>query len=82
MENKLVTWAKDMGERAVKTFIQVFALQMIASGWFTVDGIVDISIPKRAAIAAGGALLSVVSSSISGLYGDHGTASVVDTPTE
>lgn len=70
-------WAKDTGERAVKTFVQVFVLQLLAAGWFTVDGIVDFSTPKRAVIAAGGAALSIVSSALSKLVGSPNSASAV-----
>lgn len=71
-------WAVDAGERAAKTFAQVFALQMIASGWFSMNGIVDFSVPKRCAFAAGGAALSVISSALSKAFGNGADASVVD----
>lgn len=70
-------WVKDTAERAVKTFVQVFILQLVAAGWFSVDGIVDISTPKRAGLAALGAGLSVLSSALSKLVGNKESASLV-----
>lgn len=75
----LKAWARDTLERAGKTFVQVFVLQLIASGWFTVDGMMDISTPKKALIAAGGAGLSVLSSALSVFVGPHADASIVNT---
>jgi len=77
-KSAIVAWIKGTGERAGKTFVQVFVLQMIAAGWFTVDGIQDISTPKRAGLAALGAGLSVISSALSSLFGNSSSPSLVD----
>jgi uncharacterized membrane protein HdeD (DUF308 family) len=73
----LKPWAIDTGERSVKTFIQVFVLQLVAAGWFTMEGIIDYSIPQKAALAAGGAGLSIISSALSKLFGSPDSASMV-----
>lgn len=70
-------WLYDTAERAAKTFLQVFVLTLIASGWFTTEGIVDLSIVQKAALAAGGAGLSVISSALSKIKGPPSTASFV-----
>lgn len=73
-------WSKtfwlDAAERMGKTFLQVFILQLIASGWFSVDGIQDISTAKRALIAAGGSVLSLLSSLLSTTVGNPESASL------
>lgn len=70
-------WAQDTAERATKTFIQVFVLQLIASGWFTMEGINDYSIVKKAALAAGAAALSLITSAFSKMFGSPETASLI-----
>lgn len=70
-------WALDTGERAGKTFVQIFVLQLIASGWFTVEGIIDFSILEKAGFAGGAAALSVISSALSKLFGSPDSASLV-----
>jgi hypothetical protein len=79
--DKIITdfkpWLVDTAERAGKTFLQVFVLQLIASGWFTVEGIIDWSILQKATFAAAGAGLSVISSALSKIKGPPSTASLV-----
>lgn len=70
-------WLLDTAERASKTFLQIFVLQLIASGWFTVEGIIDWSILQKAVFAAAGAALSVISSAASKIKGPPSTASFV-----
>lgn len=70
-------WLIDTAERAGKTFVQVFVLQLIASGWFTVEGVIDWSLLQKAAFAGAGAGLSVISSAASKIKGPPSTASLV-----
>ncbi len=70
----------DAGERMLKTFIQVFVLQLIASGWFSVDGIQDLDTGKRALLAALGAVLSLLSSLLSTAVGNPTSASLAAPP--
>lgn len=77
--SKYSDWVKDTAERAAKTFVQVFVLQLVAAGWFSVEGIIDVSTPKRAGLAALGAGLSVLSSALSKAFGNKEDASLVVT---
>jgi hypothetical protein len=70
-------WVLDTAERAVKTFVQVFLLQLVAAGWFSVDQIVDLSLVQRSLLAGGAAALSVVSSAISKKFGSSEDASLM-----
>ena len=70
-------FVNDLVERAFKTFVQVFVLQLIAAGVFTVNGIAELALYQQALVAAGGSALSVVSSLLSKKFGDADTASIV-----
>lgn len=74
------TWFKDTLERLLKTFVQVFLAQIIASGFAPddLDAITDLSNLQRAAVAGIGAVLSVVFSLVSAwASSSNGTASLV-----
>lgn len=64
---------KDLLERAVKTFVQVFAATLI----IPVADVYNLAAWKGAVVAAGAAALSAVSSLISKSVGDKDTASLV-----
>lgn len=72
-----IPWVKDTAERAVKTFIQFFLVQLVAANFFSVSGLQDMSLIKQVAISAAGAGLSVISSAISTKFGVEGSASAV-----
>jgi Putative lactococcus lactis phage r1t holin len=76
----LFTWKfwSDALERAFKTAVQAVMLT-----WGVVDGVLDIGTVDWGTVgpvAAGGALLSILTSIISMPFGDKGTASIVSRP--
>lgn len=68
------SFLKDLAERAVKTFVQVFLAAVPAGSIFNLN----VSAVKGAALAAGAAVLSLVTSAISKKFGNSDTASLVD----
>lgn len=66
-------FVKDAAERALKTFVQVFGVQLAAGT------VVDVSTARAAVFAALSAAASAVTSAISARVGDKGTASLVKT---
>lgn len=79
---RFVTWAKDAGERAAKTFFQVFLATMSASQaaetFDVFQPYTDTSTVARAALAGVGAVLSLVTSAVSRWAGSPASASLVD----
>lgn len=67
-------WAKDMAERSVKTFAEVFLALIVAGGTLAVD----MPTIKAAALSAAAAAISVVVSALSLLRGSPDSASLVE----
>lgn len=70
------TFFYDLAERTLSTYFQVFLGLVIASG-FGVDGIVDISLVLKAAIAAIPSALAIAKGSIATFFGNRRSASLV-----
>jgi len=54
------TYAKDLAERVAATFAEAFAGTLVAGGWFQIDQITNLSVPKKAAVAGIVAVLAVL----------------------
>lgn len=70
-----IAFAKDAGERAVKT-----AAQALLSLWLVGDvafNVLTVDWPTALGVAAGAAVVSVLMSIVSSAVGDTGTASLV-----
>ena len=67
----------DLVERVVWTFLQAFGAQLVASGWFTVAGVVDLSIVQKAAIAGLAAVLSLAKGVVAKAVGSPDSAQLV-----
>lgn len=65
----------DLAERVGWTAVQTFLAVLVASGWFSVDGVVDTSILQRAGIAAIAAVLALLKGVVAKLIGDRNSAS-------
>lgn len=74
------TFLSDLGERAAKTFVQVFVATLLASGPLSIESVTDLSLLQRCAVAGVGAVLSILTSLASSKVGDPGTASAVPAP--
>lgn len=75
---RFLHWCRDAGERAAKTFTQVFLAQVAADGLDIIPAVQDSSSLQRAALAGIGAVLSLVTSALSRWAGSPATASLVD----
>lgn len=53
-------YAKDLVERIVRTFGWAFGAALIGSGWFSIEGITDVSILAKAGIAGVAAVLALL----------------------
>jgi hypothetical protein len=77
-------YALDLAERVLATFTVTFVGQLIASGWFTVGGVIDMSILQKAGIAGLAAVLSLLKGFAAKFIGSPNTAAwlpkVDDTP--
>lgn len=69
-------FVRDIVERVLSTFAVAFLAVLIASGWFSVDGITDVSILAKAALAGVAALLSLAKGVAARWIGDAGSASL------
>ncbi len=74
----------DVAERVFWTFLQAFGAQLVLSGWFTVDGVIDLSILEKAGLAGVAAALSFVKGLVARGVGSPTTAALLpvedDTP--
>lgn len=73
----------DLAERVFWTWLQAFGATLVASGWFDVNGVLDLSILEKAAIAGIAAVLSLLKGIVAKGVGSNYTAStlpVVDDP--
>jgi hypothetical protein len=80
MFNLTPTALKDLFERAIRTFVGVFFLQLFASGVSPDDlaGITDWSIVTKAALAGAGAVLAILIGFVLSVFGPkNGTTSLV-----
>jgi hypothetical protein len=69
-------FARDLLERVALTFLQAFGAVLIASDWFTVGGIVDVSILGAAGLAGIAAVLAFVKGIVARLLVPGGSASL------
>lgn len=67
----------DIVERVSWTFLQAFGAQLVASGFFTVDGVVDLSILQKAGIAGVAAVLSLIKGLVAVNVGSKETAATL-----
>lgn len=76
------TYAKDLAERVVRTFAWAFGSVLIASGWFSVEGITDLSILSKAGVAGIAAVLALVGGLVVKALkiGDPATAGIATSP--
>lgn len=76
---ELVTKKKafDIAERAGWTFVQAFAATLLASGWFNIEQITDVSLLQNAGIAGIAAVISLVKSLVGTKLGNTDTASTL-----
>lgn len=72
-------YVRDVVERVIRTYLQVFIGLLIASG-FGVDGAVDLSVLATAAVAALPAVLSLIMSLLARGVGDSESASFAKPP--
>ena len=66
---------RDLVERVISTYVQTFLGLLLASG-FAVDGVVDLSLVVKAAVAALPAALSLVKGLVARSVGDKESASL------
>lgn len=69
----------DVIDRFWRTYVQAFGSLLLASG-FGMDGVIDLSTVKRAAIAAVAALISLGMSLVARTVGDKESASLAKPP--
>lgn len=67
---------KDLAERTISTYVQVFLGLLIAGGVFGTDGAIDMSAGKAAAVSAIPAALAVVKGLIASQFGEEDSASL------
>lgn len=70
---------RDLVERVGSTYLQAFLGLLLASG-FGVDGVLDLSVLRRAAIAAIPAALSLIKGLVARTVGDKESASLAKPP--
>lgn len=70
---------RDLVERVLSTYAQAFLGLLLASG-FAVDGVVDLSLVVKAAVAAVPAALSLLKGLLARSVGDKGSASLATPP--
>lgn len=68
-------YAKDLTERVVWTFLQAFGAVLVASGWFSVDGVTDLSIVQKAGVGGAAAVLALLKGVLAKRVGDPNSAS-------
>jgi len=77
-------YAVDLAERVTWTFLQAFGAQLVVSGWFSVDGVDDLSLLQKAGIAGAAAVLSLLKGLVAKHVGSPTTAALLpaseDTP--
>ncbi|MBL7487064.1 holin [Frankia sp. AgW1.1] len=67
----------DLGERVLVTAVGAFLATLIASGWFSVPGLVDTSILGKAGLAAAAAVLALLKGLAASFIGSSDSASLV-----
>lgn len=72
-------YLRDLAERVGATYLQAFLGLLLASG-FGVEGVLDLSTPRKAAIAAIPAALSVLKGLLARSVGDKESASLAKPP--
>jgi hypothetical protein len=72
-------FVRDLAERVSSTYLQAFLGLLLASG-FGVDGVLDLSIAVKAAVAAIPAALSVLKGLLARGVGDKESASLAAPP--
>ncbi|MCA1571947.1 MAG: holin [Chloroflexi bacterium] len=72
-------YIRDLAERVISTYAQAFLGLLLASG-FGVDGVLDLSIAVKAAVAAIPAALSVLKGLLARSVGDKESASLAVPP--
>lgn len=69
--NISTAFARDLIERAVKTFLQAFVAALVLSP------VIDVSVLQKGALAGLAAIASILSSTVSKQVGNHDSASLV-----
>ena len=67
---------RDLAERVLFTFAQAFLAVLVASDWFTVGGITDVSLLGAAWLAGAAAVLALAKGLAAGLFVPGGSASL------
>lgn len=84
MNEKQERYIVDLAERIGFTFLQAFGALLVVSGFFSVDGVTDVSIIQKAAIGAVAAVLALIKGIVAKAVGSPNTAAILpadeDTP--
>lgn len=70
-------YLRDLLERVVVTFLGAFAAALIASNWFSIEGIQDTSTLGQAGLAGAAAVLSLAKGLVASAFGSKDSASLV-----
>lgn len=70
------TYAKDLAERVIVTFLQAFGATLVAGGVFDVSGVRDVSAWQAAGVAGIAAVLSLVKGLVAKLVSRKESASL------
>jgi hypothetical protein len=75
-------YLRDVLERVAWTFLQAFAATLIASGFFSVDNVTDLSILQKAGVAGVAAVLSLLKGVVASQIGSPYTAATLPATAE
>ena len=70
-------YISDLAERVAWTFVQAFGATLVLSGWFDVNGITDLSLLGKSALAGVAATLSLIKGIVARGVGSGATASTL-----
>jgi hypothetical protein len=70
-------YVRDLIERVVFTFLETFGAQLVASGFFTIEGVTDLAILEKAAIAGIASVLAVLKGLVARSVGSPNTAALL-----
>jgi Putative lactococcus lactis phage r1t holin len=72
----------DLIERVGWTFLETFGAVLVASGFFTIDGVTDLAIVEKAAIAGIASVLAVIKGLVAKGVGSPNTAALLPAQAE
>jgi hypothetical protein len=75
-------YIRDLIERVLWTFAQAFAATLLASGFFEIDNVTDVSILQKAGIAGIAAVLAVIKGLVATKVGSPYTAATLPAQAE